>query len=69
MDIATYIEEFQNLCLISRVQEDEAIKVARYLEGPKWSIQEEINLWIPTIVHKCFQLSLKVEEKNKKKVD
>ena len=38
MDIATYIEEFQNLCPRSRVQEYEAMKVAKYLINLKWSI-------------------------------
>ena len=67
MDVATYIEDFQKLCLRSRVQEDETIKVARYLGGLKWNLQEEISLWTATIVHKSFKISLKVEEKNKNK--
>ena len=67
LDVTTYTKEFQKLCLRSRMQEDETIKVARYLGGLKWSIQEEISLWTPTIVHKCFQLALKIEEKNRKK--
>ena len=66
MDVATYTEEFQKLCLRSRIQEDETVKVARYLGSLKWNIQEEISLWTPTIDHKCFQLALKVKEKNKK---
>ena len=66
VDVATYTNDFQNLCLRSRVKKDEIIKVDRYLGGFKWNIQEQISLWTPTIVHKYFQLALKVEEKNKK---
>ena len=69
LDVASYTEEFQKLCLRSKVQEEESIKVARYLGGLKWSIQEEISLWTPTTVHKCFQLALKVEDKNRRKQD
>ena len=38
MDGAIYTKEFQKLCLNARVQEDETIKVARYLGGLKWNI-------------------------------
>lgn len=69
MDVASYTEEFQKLFLRSKVQEEEIIRVARYLGGLIWIIQEEINLWTPTTMHKCFQLALKVKEKNKKKQD
>ena len=43
--------------------------MARYLGGLKWNIQEELSLWTSTIVKRCHQLALKVEEKNKKKGD
>lgn len=39
--------------------------MAWFLGGLKWGIQEEIILWTSTTVHKCCQLALKVEEKNK----
>ena len=67
LDVAAYTEEFHKLCLRSRVQEEEAVKVARYTGGLRANIQEEISLWAPTTVHKCFQLALKVEERNKKR--
>ena len=67
LDVTSYTKEFQGLCLISKQQKDELIKVARYLGGLKWNIQEELNLWAPTIVQRCHQPALKVEEKNKRK--
>ena len=53
----------------SKVTEDENLKVDRYLSGLKWSIQEETTLLNPKIVHQCYQLAIKIEEKNKRKHD
>ena len=50
LDVASYIKEFDKLCLRSKIQEEEPIKVARYLGGLKWNIQEEISLWSPTTI-------------------
>ena len=69
IDMENYIENFQNLCLSSRVQEDDPIKVVSSLGGLKWSIQEELSQWTPIVVHKLIQLGLKVEEEKKKKED
>ena len=52
--VATYIEEFQKLALRSRVQEAESVNVARYLNGLKWTIQEELSLFSLHILHCCF---------------
>jgi len=54
MDVAYYAKEFQKLCLRSKVQEEESIKLEMYLGGLRWSSQEEISLWTPTIVHNYF---------------
>lgn len=67
LDVSSYTGEFQKLCLRSKVVEDESIKVARYLNGLQWNIQEELRLLCPSTVHKCYQSALKVEEKSKKK--
>ena len=69
MDVHSYTEELQNLCLRSKVVEDENIRLARYLNGLRWSIQEDMSLVTPKIVHKCYQMALKVEEKGKRKQD
>ena len=42
------------------------MKVARYLGGLKWNIQEELSLCEPTTIQRCHQLALKVDEKNRK---
>ena len=55
--------------LRSKKKEEESLKVARYLGGLKWNIQEELSLWAPTTIQRCHQLALKVEEKNKRKGD
>ena len=49
--------------------EDESLKVARYLNGLKWNIQEEMALLSPKTVHQCYQLAIKIEERNKRKHD
>lgn len=69
MDIHSYIDEFQKLCLRSKVVEDESIRLARYLNGLKWSIQEDMSLVTPKTVHQDYQIGLKVEEKGKRKQD
>lgn len=38
LDVNSYIEDFQKLFMRSNVLEDESIKVAKYLNGLKWSI-------------------------------
>ena len=68
-DVNTYTEEFQKLCMRSNVTEDESLKVARYLNGLKWNIQEEMDLLSPKTVHQCYQLAIKIEERSKRKQD
>ena len=53
----------------STVVEDESVKVARYLNGLRWTIQEELSLLTPTIVQRSHQLVVKVEENLKRKQD
>ncbi|XP_057835307.2 uncharacterized protein LOC131045734 [Cryptomeria japonica] len=67
MDIGSYTEEFLKLCMKTNVVEDEEEKLARYMNGLKMSIQEELSLHCPTTVSKCYQMALKVEEKWKRK--
>ena len=65
----TYTKEFHRLTLRAKKQEEEPKRVARYLNGLRMSIQEEINLLAPDTLGKWFQLALKVEEKLKRKGD
>ena len=69
LDVQAYTEEFQKLCLRSKVVEDESIKLARYLNGLKWSIQEEMSLVNFKSIRQCYQMALKIEEKSKRKQD
>ena len=54
MDICTYTEEFQKLSLRSKFAEPESIKVARYLNGLRMNIQEELQLLSPNTIAKCY---------------
>lgn len=51
LDVTSYTEEFQRLCL--RSLKKKPIKLARYIGGLKWNIQEELSLWAPTSVQRC----------------
>ena len=42
IDVASYTEEFNKFCLRSKVQKVERIKIARYINGLRWNIKEEI---------------------------
>ena len=67
LDVSSYIEEFLKLYIKTNTIEDEEEKLARYMNGLKLPIQEELGLYTPTLVNKCYQLSLKVEEKWKRR--
>ena len=49
--------------------ETEKKKLARYVNGLKYSIQDELTLIIVGSVHQCFNIALKIEEKHKRKGD
>ncbi|XP_059067896.1 uncharacterized protein LOC131858615 [Cryptomeria japonica] len=69
MDVSTYTEEFHKMNLKAKVPENEKQKLARYLNGLKFSIQDELSLFNPETVHKCFQMALRIEEKQKRRHD
>ena len=60
MDVSTYTEEFHNLVMKSGIVESENLKLARYLQGLKLSIQDELSLTTITTVQQCFMLASKV---------
>ena len=43
-DVTSYIKNIQKLYLRTKMQEQESVKLARYLNGLKWSIKQELNL-------------------------
>ncbi|XP_059067510.1 uncharacterized protein LOC131858325 [Cryptomeria japonica] len=67
LDVSTYTQEFHNLTLKAKMFETEKQKLARYINGLKYSIQDELTLVSVESVHKCFQLALKIEEKQKRR--
>lgn len=66
MDVIAYIEEFYKLSIRANHEEDEVEKMARYINGLRFNIQDELSLTNPKTVEECFQLALKAEDKLKK---
>ena len=69
MDVGSYTEDFLKLCMNTNMVEGEEEKLERYMNGLKVPILEELSLDFPTTVNKCYQMTLKVEEKWKRKKD
>jgi len=69
MDVSTYTEEFHKMTLKAKMPENEKQKLARYLNGLKFSIKDELNLFNSETVHKCFQMALRIEDKQRRKGD
>ena len=69
LDVSTYTQEFHSFSLKERMYESEKQKLARYINGLKYSIQYELTLVSMDYVHKCFLLALKIEDKKKRKGD
>ena len=66
MTVSSYTDEFQALVMRIQEVESESIKLARYLQGLKLSIQDELSFTTITTIQKCLQLALKVEENFKR---
>ena len=69
LSVSLYNKEFHNICIRSRMVDLESVKVARYLIGLRYNIQEEVAILSSTKVNKCFQLAKKIEEKIKRTHD
>ena len=69
LHVGAYTKEFHKLTLRAQVLENEKQKLARYLNGLKYSIKDEVVLFNPKSVHQCYQMTLKIEEKIKRKND
>jgi len=65
MDVIAYTEEFHKLTMRTGYNKDEVEIIARYINGLRLNIQEEISLATPRILEECFQLVVRVEEKIK----
>ena len=66
MDVMTYTEKLHTLSIRGGV-EDEDEKVARYMSGLRYTIQDEIRLNVPRTLGECFQLAVRTKEKLKRK--
>jgi hypothetical protein len=67
MTVKEYIEEFYRLNIRASHRENNDEKVARYMNGPRYEIQDELNLATIRMVEDAYQLALKVEEKLSRK--
>ena len=69
LEVGAYTEEFHKLTLRAQVLENEKQKLARNLNGLKYSIKDELVLFNPKTFHQFYQMALKIEEKFKRKND
>ena len=58
-----YTEEFYKINLRAVYIEDIVEKVARFLNGLRFDIQDERSLVIPTNIYEAYQYALKQEER------
>lgn len=58
LDVSAYIEEFHKMSLRTKYHEEEPDRVARYLNGLNYSIQDEISILVLDTVSKFYQLAL-----------
>eukprot|EP00253_Pinus_taeda_P030384 PITA_30384 len=63
MFVKEYTEEFYRLSIRARHAEDDMEKVAKYINGLIYDIQDEINLLSLNTIEDAYQAGLKVEEK------
>ena len=69
MSVKEYTKEFYKLDIIFGHVDDEVEKVARYLNGLRISIQDEISYVKIDSVEEAYQFSLKAEERLSKRQD
>jgi hypothetical protein len=67
MTVKEYTEEFYKLNIRAGHHESNDEKVARYLNGLRYEIQDELNLATIRMVEDAYQLALKIEEKLSRK--
>ena len=63
MTIRDYTEEIFKIDIISGHIEDTPKRVARYFNGLRFDIQDELGLFSLRYVEEAYQVALKVEEK------
>jgi len=63
MTVREYTEEFYKVNIRSRHIEDTPERVARYINGLRSDIQDELSLLLLRSIEEAYQVSFKVEEK------
>ena len=62
----SYTQKFHTLSIRGGVKEEDD-KVASFMNGLKFNIQDEIGLNIPRTLEEFFQIAIRIEEKLKRK--
>jgi hypothetical protein len=63
MSVKEYTEEFYKINIRAGHRESNDEKVARYMNGLQYDIQDEMSMMIIRNVEDAYQISLKAEEK------
>ena len=63
MTVKEYTEEFYRLNIRAGHRESDDEKVARYLNGLRYDIQDELSMTTIRTVEDAYQMALKAEEK------
>jgi len=63
MSVKEYTKEFYRLSIREGHAEDDMEKVARYINGLRYDIQDEISLLSLKTIEDAYQVGLKAEEK------
>jgi hypothetical protein len=63
MTVKEYTEEFYRLNIKAGHIEEDAAKFVKYINGLRYDIQDEINIFSLRTVEYAYQASLKAEEK------
>jgi hypothetical protein len=67
MSVKEYTEEFYKINIREGHRENDDEKVARYMNGPRYDIQDEMSMMTIRIVEDAYQIALKYEEKLSRK--
>jgi hypothetical protein len=69
LTVREYTEEFYKVNIRVDYSEDSSEKIARYMNGLRLEIQDELSLLSPNTVEEAYQCALKVEEKLNRRND
>jgi hypothetical protein len=67
MTVKEYTEEFYKINIRAGHRESDDEKVARYMNGLRYDIQDEMSMMSPCNVEDAYQMALKAEEKLSRK--